>query len=252
MWNEEDGLYYDIDDDGNQVKVKTVASFWPMLAGLCDLHKAERLLSNLKDPKTFWRVIPFPSLSADHKDYKPEGAYWLGSVWAPTNIMIIKGLDNFSFDDNNCFDSYGFRKFAVHASQKYLEALYNVYKQTGTIWENYSSEFFMPGFPSNLDFVGWSGCGPVMLLIENIIGIHADALKNEVIWDVDRVDRHGIENLKFGNVTTSLIAQKRVDINKPCILTIKTDHPYTLRVFKWDKKSKTVEIKKGTNNITIE
>ena len=28
MWNEEDGLYYDVDDEGKQVKWKTIASFW--------------------------------------------------------------------------------------------------------------------------------------------------------------------------------------------------------------------------------
>lgn len=251
MWNEEDGLYYNLDDEGNQVKAKTVACFWPMFAGLCDLHKAEKLMANLKDPKSFWRPMPFPTLAADQKGYKPEGSYWLGSVWAPTNVMIVKGLDQFSFDDNN-YDSYAFRKFGAYASEKYLEAMYDVYKKTGTIWENYSSEFSMPGFPANLDFVGWTGCGPVMLLIENVLGIHADALKNEITWDLDRIDTNGIKKLKFGGTTTTLISQKRNALNSPAVLTIESDKPYSLRVFKWDKKSKTFEIKKGINNITVE
>ena len=45
MWNEEDGLYYDVDDEGNQIKWKTAACFWPMLAGVADQHKAEKLLN---------------------------------------------------------------------------------------------------------------------------------------------------------------------------------------------------------------
>jgi len=54
MWNEEDGLYYDVDDVGNQVKWKTVGCFWPMLAGVANSHQAEKLLDNLKDPHSFW------------------------------------------------------------------------------------------------------------------------------------------------------------------------------------------------------
>ena len=251
MWNEDDGLYYDLDDEGNQVKVKTIASFWPMLAGLCDSHKAEKLLANLKDPKRFWRVVPFPSLSADDKDYKPQGEYWLGGVWAPTDVMVIKGLDKFSFNDNYGY-AHAFREFATYATQQYLEAMYEVYKRTGTIWENYSPEFFMRGLPAQSDFVGWSGCGPIMLLIENIIGIHADASKNEIVWYLNRIDKQGIKNLRFGKITTTLIAQKREAVNKSCTLTIESNMPYTLRVINWTKKTQTVKIEKGINKVVIE
>ncbi len=251
MWNEEDGLYYDLDDNGNQVKVKTIASFWPLLAGLCDVQKAEKMLANLKDPKTFWRTIPFPSLAADDKNYKSQGEYWLGGVWAPTNVMVIKGLDKFSFDDNYGY-SHAFREFATYATMQYLEALYKVYKQTGTIWENYSPETYMRGLPSQPNFVGWSGCGPIMLLIENVIGIHADASKNEITWYLNRIDKNGIKNFKFGSVTTSLISQKRSDVTSGYRLTIKSDKPYTLRVVNWINKTKTIEIKKGINNIDVE
>ncbi len=168
MWNEEDGLYYDVDDEGNQVKCKTVACFWPMLAGVADKNQADKLLQNLKDPYTFWRKIPFPSLSVDDKHFKAEGEYWIGSVWAPTNVMIIKGLDKFGV--NNDF-AYKFNEFATLATEEYLNGIYEVYKKTGTIWENYSSEAYTRGSWSRADFVGWSGCGPIELLIENVIGL---------------------------------------------------------------------------------
>jgi len=251
MWNDEDGLYYDLDDESNQVKVKTIACFWPMLAGMCDQHKAEKLLANLKDPQTFWRTIPFPSLAANHKNYKPQGEYWLGGVWAPTNIMAIKGLDKFSFDDSYNY-AHAFREFATHAAQKYLDGMYNVYKQTGTIWENYSPEFYMRGLPAQADFVGWSGCGPIMLLIENIIGIHVDATKNEVLWYLNRIDKHGIKNLMFGNMTASLVCEKREAVNKKCKITITADKPFTLRVINWSKKAQSFKIQKGVNRIIVD
>lgn len=250
MWNEEDGLYYDLDDESKQVKEKTIACFWPMLAGMCDQQKAEKLLANLKNPKTFWRTIPFPSLAADAKDYKAHGEYWQGGVWAPTNVMVIKGLDKFSFDDSYGY-AHAFREFATYATQTYLDAMFKVYKQTGTIWENYSPEHYMRGLPAQPDFVGWSGCGPIMLLIENIIGIHADATKNEILWYLNRVDKHGIKNLTFGNVIANLICEKRDAVNKLCKITITTNKPFTLKAINWTKKTETFEIKKGTNNITV-
>ena len=191
MWNEEDGLYYDVDDEGNQVKCKTVGCFWPMLAGVSDLHQSEKLLNNLKDPHTFWRKIPFPSLAADQKNYKADGEYWLGSVWAPTNVMIIKGLDKFGVGNDL---AYKFNEFATLATEEYLNGIYEVYKKTGTIWENYSPEALARGSWSRPDFVGWTGCGPIELLIENIIGLRPDGVNNLLTWHLTRIDKHGIEN----------------------------------------------------------
>src|SRR5207253_3110294 len=76
MWNEQDGLYYDVDDDGRQAKAKTAGCFWPMLAGVASKAQADRLVANLKDPNRFWRLIPFPTLAADQKSYDPKGGYW--------------------------------------------------------------------------------------------------------------------------------------------------------------------------------
>lgn len=249
MWNEEDGLYYDVDDEGNQVKCKTVACFWPMLAGISDKNQADKLLQNLKDPHTFWRKIPFPSLSADDKNFKAEGEYWLGSVWAPTNVMIIKGLDKFGV--NNDF-AYKFNEFASLATEEYLKGIYEVYKKTGTIWENYSSEAFTRGSWSRPDFVGWSGCGPIQLLIENIIGLRPNALNNSLTWHLARIDKHGIENLKFGNVTVSLIAEKRKKITSPVIINVKCDNNFELIVEHGNNNYKTFNLTKGKHKLIIE
>ena len=202
-----------------------MGSFWPMLAGVSDLHQSEKLLNNLKDSHTFWRKIPFPSLAADQKNYKADGEYWLGSVWAPTNVMIIKGLDKFGGVNEL---AYKFNEFATLATQEYLNGIYEVYKKTGTIWENYSPEAFVRGSLSRPDFVGWTGCGPIELLIENIIGLRPDGVNNSLTWHLTRIDKHGIQNLKFGDVTASLICESRQNIYSSINLTIKNDKPFKL------------------------
>lgn len=248
MWNEEDGLYYDVDDEGNQVKCKTVASFWPMLAGVTNLHQAEKLLSNLKDPKTFWRKIPFPSLSADEKEYRADGQYWLGSVWAPTNVMIIKGLDKF---DLGFQSSYSFNEFATLATEEYLFGMYKVYKRTGTIWENYSAEAFSRGIWSRPDFVGWSGCGPIQLLIENILGFRPNASENTLVWNVSRIDKHGISNLRFGDVTLSAICEKRESIYSPLEISIFSNKKFRLIVRNQFGNEKIFEVENGKHKYYV-
>ena len=59
------------------------------------------------------------------------------------------------------------------------------------------------------------------MLIENIIGIQANAPEREIVWYVNRTDRHGIENLWLGDGLGkfSLIAAARTDINQPISIT---------------------------------
>ena len=219
MWNAEDGLYYDVDDQGKQIRWKTVACFWPMLAKICSPEQAERLMLHLKDPKSFWRTIPFASFAADQPGYRPDGDYWLGSVWAPTNVALIKGLER-----------NGYEEFATAATEKYLDGLFRVYRKTGTFWENYAPDNVARGSQSKPDFVGWTGCGPIQLLLENVIGVRCDALKKRIDWILKRRDRHGIERLRIGDATVSLLCAPRATFASPATITATTDRPLELVV----------------------
>jgi glycogen debranching enzyme len=249
MWNETDGFYYNVDDGGKQQKLKNVGGFWPMLAGVADRGQAERLLAQLKDPKFFWRTIPFPSLAADEKEYKADGQYWLGSVWASTNVEIIKGLDRFGTEGD---DAYSFNEFAKLATETYLDGIYNVYRKTGTLWENYSPESYSRGLWSRPDFVGWTGCGPIELLIENVLGFRPDGAHKKLVWFLSRIDRHGIEHLRFGDVDASLIAQHRKDLNASAKISVDANVPFDLVVVKQFGKTISIHIHKGPQRVTIQ
>lgn len=233
MWNEADGLYYDVDVDSRQTFHKTIACFWPMLAEITSDEQNERLVANLKDPQLFWRDMVFPTLAADQPEYKDHGGYWLGGVWAPTNYATIKGLS-----------VQGYHALAKEASERYVEGMNQVYKTTGTIWENYAPEKINGNFRQGVsggdgqhdcrsNFVGWSGLGPIALLIEEIIGIQADGVKNQVVWYLDRLDRNGIKKLHFGNgIITDLICDEREQDSSDAFLTVTSNKPYELIVYK--------------------
>lgn len=248
MWNEDDGLYYDVDDNGNQVKWKTAACFWPMLAGIASKEQAARLVENLKDPKTFWRPFVFPTLAADQIGYHPKGDYWKGGVWAPTNLAIIKGLEKYSYED-----------FAAEATEKYLAGMYKVLEKTGTVWENYAPDVFEPGHRagpefvgSRPDFVGWTGCGPIGLLIENVIGLRCDGMNSRLLWRLRRTDRHGMQKLRFGDVTVSVICAERPAAESPAEITVETDRAFELIVIHPNSGAKTFKLGIGKHNLKVE
>jgi len=244
MWNEQDGLYYDVDIHGKQTSWKTIASFWPMLAGITDSRKEAKLIANLKDTSSFCRAISIPALAADQKFYDPSGHYWEGGVWAPTNYVVVKGLEE-----------TGHHEFAQSIAEKYLTGMSEVYKQTNTVWELYSPDkingkykqgTYDNGNDCGKEYVGWSGLGPIAMLLEDVIGLEADAQNNTVTWQLTRMDHHGIKNFRFGNVITSITAQSRNE-NDRVKIVVESNTNFTLKII-FRAKTFLFHIKPGNNS----
>jgi len=238
-WSEEDGLYYDVDSTGNQIKWKTSGCFWPMLAGIASKEQCERLVKHLQDTASFWRKNVFPTLAADQSLYNPEGGYWLGSIWAPTNYAIIKGLEQ-----------NGFEELARKATEKYLEQMFCVFDSTKTVWENYSPDYCAPGNQSKPDFVGWTGVGPIALLIENVLGFRVNAAENTLTWHITRTDRHGITNLKIGKVAVSAICEKSEQTESSRKISFSTTGKIKLEIFYYGQ-IRHYELEEGEHNIVL-
>jgi glycogen debranching enzyme len=165
---------------------------------------------HLTNPAEFARTYPFPTLSADHPSYVPTGGYWLGGVWAPTNYMVVKGLA-----------ANGYADLARQSAERYLDQLAEVAARTGTLWENYCPESPAPGCPARPDFVGWTGLGPVAMLIEDVLGIEVDAPAQTIRWRVRQGETHGIRNLRMGGNVVNLHFE-----NRQC--HVKAVQPFTL------------------------
>ncbi len=97
LWDERDGIFYDLASDGRFVRVKTPAAFWPMFVGVASQKQSEQLAGRLTDPKTFWTDWPLPSVAADEPTFEPSN-YWRGPVWVNLNWLTILGLRRYGFD----------------------------------------------------------------------------------------------------------------------------------------------------------
>lgn len=93
MWNEDDGLYYDIEARSHgQVKVKTPFSFMPMLSRFARKDRVERMVrEHLTNPHEFWSDYPLCSVSLDNPTFDPIDMF-RGATWVSINWMVIEGL----------------------------------------------------------------------------------------------------------------------------------------------------------------
>jgi hypothetical protein len=229
LWNEERGHYFDRTESGAWHLRNTIASFWPMLAGVASDRQAAAMIErHLKNPDRFYRRHLFPTLAADDPVYDGRGHYWRGGVWAPTNFAVIKGIENFD------------RAFAHEASVNHVDRMSTVFHAfrpeayphplpsltepniarngdgIAQIWEAYAPDHDAPGtrWDARLlvrqKFCGWSGLGPVALLVENILGFEADAFEKTLTWRIRLTERHGIRRFRFGGNEVTLVASRRV------------------------------------------
>ncbi len=204
LWCSRTRFYHDRMIPRNFNASKTAAGFWPILAGVCGSERLNALVHHLLDPREFNRDVPVPSLAADDCNYDPRGTYWVGGVWPPTNYMITRGLMRAGRSDT------------AHAiAAKYLDGLARTFTEfePHTLWECNAPDLFKPGLRPyeggfvKPDFVGWSGIGPIAMLIENILGLDLDAPARKIVWHVRMPGAHGLKNVMFGGHATDLLCE---------------------------------------------
>jgi glycogen debranching enzyme len=239
MWDEKRKFYFDLMLNGERAPVMTIAAYWTLLARVATSNQAADLVKELNNPETFGRLNLVPTLAANQKGYDPLGGYWRGSVWAPTDTMIIEGLEE-----------YGYTDLARRIALNHLELAAHVYEKTGTVWENYSPDQIQPGKPAKGDFVGWSGIGPIMYFLEYAIGLRADASHNRLVWRIEPGGRLGCERFRFNGHLVSVTAQPAAAGSQQVAIRIQSDSPFELQT-SFQGANKTFAVKAGEQEFDI-
>lgn len=254
-WSEKIGFYFDFfgrsaaDNKVKYINSKTAAAFWTILCGAATGQRLERMIGHLFAPDEFYSKVPFATLSADDPNYDPEGGYWLGGVWAPTNFAAIRGLTEM-----------GRSSLAREAAIRYLDAMCAVFRDPvygKTIWECYCPTQYRPataeaGEIVRADFVGWSGLAPITILIENIIGLHFSAKENKVTFEMFPGQLCGVRNMRFNGATISVECTEYTPIPGKSKLLVSTDREFALEVknnYCWG--SQVLVIKPGQSEVFV-
>ena len=203
-------FYSDRFSNGELSPVKHIGAYWALLAGIAPEERIASLIAHLENPAEFNRAHRVPALAADDPEYGATGNYWCGGIWAPTNFMVLKGLDETGHSDLahrialnhvenvvRVFES----DFAWSGAAQFKEYFHlselNV-DDKHTLWENYAPDVIQPGAHSKPGYVGWSGLPPIAVLLEDVFGLVADAPSNQLIWRVQLMEEHGVRRYPFG------------------------------------------------------
>jgi hypothetical protein len=232
MWDDASAFYYDRRADGSLSEVKTIGAFWALLAGIIPPGVTfDRFIAHLENPAEFNRPHRVPTLSADHPLYNPLGEYWRGSIWAPTNYMVLRGLTQAGYDD-----------LAYQIGCNHHDQVVKVFEQTGTVWENYAPESAARGSIAAPNFVGWTGLPPVAVLFEYVFGLRPDVPGNKLTWDVRLMDAHGVTKYPFGEGgLLNLHCAARTSPNEKPIILAESNLPLTLEI-RWEGGKETRQI----------
>ncbi len=187
MWNEADGFYEDTDRHGHPTGVMHIGAYWALLAGVVPKERLSRFTAPLLDEKAFCAPMGTRSLTAAHPDFAGRGGdYWRGGVWCITEYMLMLGLQHVGLAD-----------LAHSLSYRHVQAVAQVFADTGTFWESYDPTVIAPGRLGGQlvrnEFIGFSGVAPIAMAIEGVLGITVEA--GEIRWQIRRTEPHGVENL---------------------------------------------------------
>ena len=219
LWCEGDSYYYDMYKDGTLNGVKSVGAYWALLADVVPKDRLADFIAHLDNPAEFNRPVRVPTLSADHAGYIPNGGYWCGSVWAPTNYMVLKGLEK-----------HGYHGLSFDIAKNCLENVVAVYNKTNTLWENYASESIDQPEKSLPNMVGWSGLFPISILLEYVFGIRPYAREKKIVWYVNLTEEHGVKDYPLGSARVDLLCKKRNAKEEEPMITVHSSERITVEV----------------------
>ncbi|MCG8452749.1 MAG: hypothetical protein MI717_06170 [Spirochaetales bacterium] len=249
MWNPDDKIYYDLDAKEQQVKIKTIATFWPLLAEIPNEDRAEGLINHLKNPKEFGTENPFPTLAVSEKKFKEDGQGFAGSVVPFTTYMVIKGLEK--------YNQYEFaREAAIRHMYFVLDTFHPDGKKKGTLWRAYRPTKDGPSQWSKNDSwnrpldLAYAGLTTITLMIENIVGLFVSLPRKTVDWFVPTLELMGIEELPLKRNRITIVSNKS---SRGWEIRLESEKLYyfTIHLLDEDKK-KTLPIPSGKCSMLID
>jgi neutral trehalase len=248
MWSDEDGYYYDLDKQERRIPLKTIASFWPLLAQIPNEERSEALIAHLSDPKHFGMENPFPTLAACEKSFNPQGGGFRGSVYPEFTYFVLKGLER-----NNRFDLA--REFALRHLYYLLDGLHPDNGKQGTLWEAYLPAREGPAkWTENRKFprsrhIGTAALSTVAVMIENVVGLNVSLPRKTVDWVIPTRELMGIEDLALKRNTISILCNKS---SRGWEIDLESEKLYYLTVNMLNDKKKTLPIPSGKCSILLD
>jgi putative isomerase len=135
LWDEESKSYFDRrEDTGEFVRVLSIASLTPLVAGVPPPERAKALVAEILDPRAFNTKIPFPSVARDDPSFQKDcwrfqKDCWRGPVWVNMAYLTILGMELYGYGDE-----------ARELTRRLVDGVYKTRQNTGQFVEFYDPD----------------------------------------------------------------------------------------------------------------
>lgn len=249
MWDDDTAFYHDLDEDERQLPQKTIAGFLPLLAEMPNEDRATQLIAHLSNSETFGTDHPFPSLSADSPHFSQQGDGFNGSVYAPFNFMVIKGLEKYQRWDTA-------RECAIRHLYYMIDAMFpNNPEVKGDLWEAYQpckegvSITESDGPLPRKRYLHYAALSTIALMIENVIGLSISLPRKTVDWIIPNLEIMGIENLALKRNLITILSNKSL---RGWEIQMESEKLYYFTINILGQKKKTLPIPSGKCSMLID
>ncbi len=179
LWAPEVGLFLDYRfSTKDHPHVNTIASFFPLIAGIPTPEQRIRLLEQLQDPAKYNTLIPFPTVARDDSQFMKDT--WRGPPWINTAYLCLLGMMAPPGTPQPAVIQQ-----AADMAFRLVEGVYKTYQNCGSFYEFYDPDRYdleeltrkkgnlmkqitLGGKPVK-KFVGWTGLVNT-ILVEMVIG----------------------------------------------------------------------------------
>ncbi len=220
MWDEDQGIYKDLKWEGKLSSKIAASNFYPLIAGIPDKKKAERMLKNLMDKELFWGDYVIPTINKKDSAYKDQ-QYWRGTIHPPVNYLIYQGLLR-----------YGFFKQASELSKKSVELFLSVWRKYKVCRGNYDSR---TGEGGGNRYQSW---GPILALIGVEEFINWDIYGNVKIGSFYKGKTSVLKNIRdYSNTYTISLSEEGFKVVLSKGISIVASSPIVIKNLKIRKRT---------------
>jgi hypothetical protein len=217
LWNPQTAFYQDTSPDGHFSLVKSIAAYWTLIdPQLVPKDRLQPFIQHLRDVWSFHTGMVLPSLASDSEAYNARtGNGWRGAVWPSLTYMVLRGLQ---IAEQPALAS----KLAVN----HIDAVCDVFADTGHFWTSYMPEEPGPAEPAAVDTSGQTPAAIITMMLEDVLGISIDWPLRQVTWRrfLDREQGFGVRNLPLGKEG---VLDMFGDVDQ---IRVQTDTPLTLAI----------------------
>ncbi|KAA0209603.1 hypothetical protein EDM80_14510 [bacterium] len=238
LWSEGDGWYFDLDDKGTRLAVRSLASFWAIISTVAPMARAERQIGSLSDVTKFERAHPYSTLSAGEREYRGRDGRPLGVARSDFNVIGYEALHALERGAQADFNA-----------EDHLARVCRVLADTHELFLAYDPDRDLP--VSQAD--GATGANAsltaalmVHIALTYLVGLRPHAGKGELQLHLRLRDAFSVEGYPFNGGSVMIEAQSVGAARRK--LEVMTDVPLKLRV-RTSERTETHDLSPGSHSL---